>query len=456
LGRLSTNIFFLLTALLASDLLVAQESREFNAGIDAYEDGNYLRASNYFDMDSNSAALYMKGLSQYKLENYQDASGIFQDLLTKYPRTRYKDRSLVLLENIEKWLSIESRPSGDPPFKIGVLLPDYEQVVPFTRSILTGLRLAIDEHNALYPSKAVQLLFEASGNEAGSMSRSMTRLAQKKVNLVVGPLFSEQAILAGQVAERLKLPLIVPLATDDDVSEGKTYVFQINPSYSARGQSMARHSVQRLRNKRFGVLYQEGTLAAKMASSFVIAARKLGAQVRFITPLKNFRDWYQLDDIIEPDSLTKINSIYIPVTGEGAALASKMAYSSVRRLQPELRILGNGEWHGAPDESWGRVKKVIYTQDTVQDSLVASSNFYSQYRAILNTNPDQPGVTGYNVGSFLSSVFQDFENGEMITSEIRSKGAWEGIGRKINLSSSNANQALYFLDLVGVDPNEGQ
>jgi ABC-type branched-subunit amino acid transport system substrate-binding protein len=116
-------------------------------------------------------------------------------------------------------------------------------------------------------------------NEAHStvLARAVERLIEQEVDVIIGPVFSDEAIEAGAVSEEYGVPFFAPLATDDRVSEGRQYVFQANPSLSIRGRQMARFAVEDMELETIGIaVSMDNPLSERMAERFQEESLMLG------------------------------------------------------------------------------------------------------------------------------------------------------------------------------------
>src|SRR5690606_25039764 len=107
-------------------------------------------------------------------------------------------------------------------------------------------------------------VFRDAGNDPARVQAALRALLdEQQADLVIGPLYSEQARAAAEVAEQRGVVLVAPLATDERVSEARRFVFQANPTLTVRGELMARMAVYGLRLDSIGVVAQFGDPTAE-------------------------------------------------------------------------------------------------------------------------------------------------------------------------------------------------
>jgi ABC-type branched-subunit amino acid transport system substrate-binding protein len=243
----------------------------FREGLNAFERARYEVAAQAFndviDRPANrhtTSAMFLAGKTAYARGQYREAINILDRLTKRYPRTRYAAAARQTISNANRWIRVTESVSQDR-LELAVVLPLNENSRHFSHALVTGIRMAVDEHNRAADGKPVQIRFRDSGGTEDSARRALEILARETTPaIVIGPLFSEEALTAAQVAERYRIPMFVPLATDDRVALGRDFVFQANPSYEIRGRAMARYAVQRKRYRRLGVVSEVETFANLM------------------------------------------------------------------------------------------------------------------------------------------------------------------------------------------------
>lgn len=105
-------------------------------------------------------------------------------------------------------------------------------------------------------------------------------ITNKNVLAVVGPQFSSNAIPAGRVAEKAKVPLISPLSTNPETTRGKKFVFRSVFVDSAQGAAMAEFAFRDLKFSRAGLFYDiSNEYNRGLAVMFKKAFTQLGGKV---------------------------------------------------------------------------------------------------------------------------------------------------------------------------------
>ena len=423
----------------------------FQEGVDAWEDGRYDDAYQRFraiieapENRRTTAAMLMGGRSLLAAGRFAESSGLLTAFIRRYPESRYYDSAVGLRDAAQERYNLGIEAARDV-FLIGVLLPMTSRALRFTRSAFEGIRMAADEFNAR-GGRTVRLIFEDSGGEPRKARAAVRRLIDRAgPTVIIGPLFSEEAIAAAEVAEDAGVPLLVPLATDEAVARGRTNVFQANPTYEMRGRLMARRVVRNLRYTKIGVIADSASYAARMARGFIDEADDLGAATPLVGFLGGLSDWYALADRFGADALAHVDGLYIPVTGDDARGIINVALTSLERTSPRIPLFGNGEWADYPDVARLAQHETVYDVDFMVDSTRAEVvQFDQEYRRRTGEAPDKPAFVGFDVTRFLLQLATDLDERASLPDAFRTRAPYEGLGIRLYFGDGQVNQSVFF------------
>ncbi len=454
----------------------------FERGVEAFEAGDYDEALRLFERihaafpvhQKTTAAMAMHAKAAFRAGDYDQAERRAEALRNTYPQSRYigaMDRLLQLVADREA--AVRTQPE---PVRLGIALRlDGEQSV-LAQALFNGIRLAVEEANGsldldqltsaldgglddlafLMPleeeRRPVQMIFEEAGDGPADVEDAVERLVAEDVDFIIGPLFSEDAVAAARVAERNGVVMIAPLATQDAVSEGRSYIFQANPSVTTRGRAMARFADRSLGLRGIGVLAQgRSNLSLRMAESFRAEAERRGLHVPLFHAVdapSEFIGWVeetQTDSLYaEASSDAPFDGIYMPFSGSGVGRDIRHALGSLQREGLNVRVLGNAEWHGTVAPSQGGPFNTVYSNDfLVDDERSEVRTFQARYEALSGEGPDRLAFVGYDVTQFVLQALDD-ERRAALRDRLRSKAAFEGLGMRIAFEGQSVNQALFF------------
>jgi ABC-type branched-subunit amino acid transport system substrate-binding protein len=264
--------------------------------------------------------------------------------------------------------------------------------------------------------------------------------------------------VAGGVAEKARVPLIAPLATDSSVSKGRTYVFQANPTVPLRGRIMARFATQSLLTKGASIIYEKGNATSRqMAEGFRAEAKKQDLKVPFVLTLDNAREWSRLPETIEDDStitdsmFAATEAFYLPIAGRNASGKIQDVLTGMSRLNTEARILGNSYWHNLTVKQEASAFTVTYANDfNVRTGRPDVQDFMRRYRMLTGNTPDNLSVrgqrlayTGYDITQFVLSALSPSPPAG--PDDLRTNSSYEGLGIRLHFrGEDNVNRAMFF------------
>jgi len=430
----------------------------FNAGVQAWEHAAYDSAFAAFqavisaaENRRTTAATLMAGRTLLVTERYGEAIGLLSSFVTRYPQSRYAEPASRTLELARQRYEIQRKRDAGV-FELGVLLPMSERAVRFTRSMFTGIRMAVDRFNAR-GGRQVRIVFEDSGSSPRRAKSAFLRLLDRaNPGAVIGPLFSESAVVVADLADSAGVLLLVPLATDGAVTEGKSTVFQANPTYEMRGRLMARYAVQRLRYSNLGVIADSASYAARMAEGFEAEARELDANVSLVAMLTELSEWYSIaerfggrgDDQGE-NRLGVLDALYLPVTGENASGMATIALNEVGLVDAQLQLLGNGEWAHVADTDRMSGHGLVFASDFRVDSTSGEVlEFDRKFRLRMSRSPDQPAFVGRDVTAFLLERLDSIGPDQSLVQAFHDSGEFRGFGVRIFFGDDQVNTSIFF------------
>jgi branched-chain amino acid transport system substrate-binding protein len=125
--------------------------------------------------------------------------------------------------------------AADDTIKIGVVGPRTGTAAATGKAFEEGIAVALDMINAKgVLGKKLEVIFEDTAGDPEKAASAVEKLVTKdKVAMIVGESHSSAALAEIDVANRLKVPLVIAEAWHDDVTaKGYKYVFRAGPSNS--------------------------------------------------------------------------------------------------------------------------------------------------------------------------------------------------------------------------------
>ncbi len=419
----------------------------FQNGLASYGQGEYAEAERLFARaadefgynERTTAATLMVAKAAYADGDFDAALAAADRLVSAYPSSRYADEARRV-----RGLAGQGGASGrGRPFDLGIVLPVAGSDGYLGQALFNGIRIAVDERNASGRGRPVRMVFRDSRGTGDGARQAVEGVVGQGADAIVGPLFSDEAAMAGAEAEAAGVVLMAPLATDEAVGQGRRFVFQANPTFPARGRAMARYAVGRLGADRLGVASQRGTLGADMAGAFATEASRLGASIRFQESLADAAQWEDLDRAIGEGALRGVDAVYLPVTGRDAPRYAADALRALDALGRAPRPLGNTEWEGL-SSSTARASRLgaVFTQDFFVAPGAADA-FGRRYRELAGIGQDRLAIIGYDITRFVLTTLDTDESD--LADAIRQATLFEGLGHRFRFDGGQVNEALYVL-----------
>jgi len=175
---------------------------------------------------------------------------------------------------------------------------------------------------------------------------------EQHVSGIIGPIGSIESYAAAQTAERLEVPIMV-LSAREKITQVGTWVFRHRLTRSQQAQAVARHAVEDLGIKRFGILYPKSHYGRDMMTAFWRTVERLGGEIRAAQgysvhdrqlgdPIKRLVGRYYVDELeVDPhwESLnrkSKDKSLHVPPVVDFEALFIPDSGRRLRRILPFL------------------------------------------------------------------------------------------------------------------------
>ncbi len=430
-----------------------EAERTFEDALEAFGEGAYALAARLFERvrtayerhDRTTAALLMEAKALYRDGCFEAAAERARLLAAEFPESRYVEAAAQLRERAEEGLARNVA----LPRNLGVLLPLDGDHAPLAQALFTGVRMAVDEHNAQHPDRPVRMVFRNTGADSARAAEAAEELAALGAQAMIGPIYSGEAAAAAEAAERTGVALMAPLATDEGVSGGKRYVFQANPTLVMRGRLMARFAARSLRLNEFGVIGERDRdrISERMARGFLEEAAREGQTVQYDTLLVSQTAWSRLSETLSRSAILGASAVYLPIaSGESVARIHAAITSFDRmRLADEIRILGNGAWRSVPDPARASRYAATYADDFhVEAGDPAALAFRERYRELAGAEPEgRLAIIGYDTARFLIPLLVE-DSAAPLADRIREAPLREGLGTRIHFDGGNVNAAMFW------------
>lgn len=154
--------------------------------------------------------------------------------------------------------------------KIGVIMPQTGFLASPGQSVISGINLCIDEFNSKNSDKKIELIFEDSKSDPKIGVSAINKLINvDHVKIVIGDLGSPIFLAMASIAEKNKVVMISPGASNPSVSEAGDYIFRIYTSDEFDGKVMAGYLLDKKSANQVALLHFNNDYGAGLSKAFI-------------------------------------------------------------------------------------------------------------------------------------------------------------------------------------------
>ena len=282
-----------------------------------------------------------------------------------------------------------------------------------------GFMLALDSirNNGL---SAELHIFDAA-NDTAKIQEIISKPVMKKMDLIIGPLFYNEFMIAANFAKKHKINIVSPVKQSNKILLGNNYVSKVISSDPILVQSLAEFVEDSLKNENVVVVYsdnlKERINLEQFNAAFESARSKSRDSAFFRKPIifewENNESIKSLKSKLLPDSTSQKEN-YIVVLSDNQAMVTQLLTSlnSVHH-QYNIHVIGREDWedYGNLDVDYLHNLNVHLVLpefiDESDDKTIAFKNkFYDTYQCL----PGKFAYLGYDVGFYYLSLLNRYGN----------------------------------------------
>ena len=265
-------------------------------------------------------------------------------------------------------LGAASPAAAAEPIVLGAYLSMTGGVASYGEMGWTGITIAKKMQPEVL-GRPVDVKLADTKSDKVESANAVSRLIEKeKVCAIIGEMISGNTIAGADIAERSKVPMVSPTATNPIVTQGKKYVFRVCFIDTDQGRVLAKLAKDQLKAKTAALIYDMSQdysvgLATFFKKEFVAAGGKIVSETKFKSGDRDFTP--QLSSIKE----TNPDVICAPIYYTECALLARQA----REMDLKVPILG-GDGLQAPEllELGGSAVENIYFTTHFHKDMITS------------------------------------------------------------------------------------
>lgn len=304
------------------------------------------------------------------------------------------------------------------PFRIGVLVPtdldafDGSETQKAGSQILSGIAFRAYEFNRQSLTDHISLFVRDTYGLDGThlVKTTASLIDQESVQLILGPIFSEQAVTVSNACAAKGVTMITPTATDEHITLGIRTSFQINPTHNMRGRAIAKYLMQFPTMRTFGIFAERKTYGVEMAEGFRQEVISRGGKIKVYSMLSpKFSNIKETVDTLnrgkgksKGSQDRKLDAIYLPLTNLESI---GIALSQLRFYNFSGQIVGSGDWNDANilNRFEDLVNGVIFATDSyVSYDKPETSRTFTGYQLYWHSRQAPLFWNGYDALDYLT------------------------------------------------------
>ncbi|MBN1464197.1 penicillin-binding protein activator [candidate division KSB1 bacterium] len=423
--------------------------------------------------------------ARLEYKNGQKAAGdrILDSFLATKPAARYATIAQQLRS---------SDLGGSPQIRIGLLQPVSGYFAEESQDFLRGCAFALKRRSN---GPEIALILKDTRGDIVATINAAYELADADVQLVIGDLEGMRAATIAGLLRSSDIPVIIPVATDNNLAQISESVFQMNSDLETRSAALAEHAMKELNLKTFAILAPADDYGGIITDAFAAKVDQLhGAIISqqwyypgttdFSGHLQAIREagfrhayrdslhsWGLNPNMARIDSIysrldrqarrssedgdnlasytniavRSIDGVFIPCYEEDIPfIASQYALYNIKS-----QLLGGDSWNNA--EMLRRQQRYVngvvyiagfYLAETDLDYI----NFTRDFRLATAKSPGAMALYGYNIMNLIiKAVDSGNRTAREIAAYLASVHEFDGLGTKISLHNRRVNEFVNIL-----------
>jgi ABC-type branched-subunit amino acid transport system substrate-binding protein len=375
------------------------------------------------------------------------------DFLKKYPHSQRA--SLV------KDLYDKSNSQQKGTVLIGVLAPLSGNVADVGKQVVQGIQLAIDRCIAASDMKIKLVIYDTRGNMLETARQTQELIGEQHVSVIIGPILSQDAIVAASMLVGKDIVMITPTATDDGIAALGANIFQMNIPLGVLAAKIARYAMDNLNIHDFAIISPANEYGTALSKIFRAEVEKKGCEIvneqtydegthDFKGQLEKLREDLRVrnkqrtllekslegeeqpdpkkEKRIDPkadkhlvmpvDSTLQVGGLFIPAESEDVTMIAPQV--TFHRIKTQL--LGSTGWQNP--------KTIIDGKEYVNNALFSTNiqsggegdrewlDFKSAYRARYSIEPERIAAMGFDAASLVLQVIKDRGAGSVSAAQL--------------------------------------
>ncbi|MDQ1240195.1 MAG: branched-chain amino acid transport system substrate-binding protein [Thermodesulfobacteriota bacterium] len=331
-------------------------------------------------------------------------------------------------------LALVSPTLGADPILIGAYMPMTGSVAGFGQMCWSGIEVAKKMEPEVL-GRPVEMKLVDTKSEKADSANAVSRLIEKeKVVAILGETISGNTIAGSDYAERRKIPMISPTATNPIVTQGKKYVFRVCFIDTDQGLVGARLALDTLKAKSAALIYDISQdysvgLANFFKKEFTAGGGQIVSETKFKSGDRDFSPQLSRIKSLNPDI------IYAPIYYTELALIAKQA----REMGLKAPIVA-GDGAQAPEliELGGPAVEDIYFTAHFHEDMVNTERgkkFLAKFKA--ETGKPLDSFTAMGADAYYVTLDAIRRAGSVDPTQIRDALVktkdFEGVSGKISL-----------------------
>jgi ABC-type branched-subunit amino acid transport system substrate-binding protein len=335
--------------------------------------------------------------------------------------------------------------------QIGLLTPLSGYDADIGRQVLQGAQMALDQYTAASGAKIRLIICDTRGSGIETAKKTRELINEHHVPIILGPVLSQNAIVAASMLMDKDVVMLSPTANDDGIAALGPNIFQMNVTLGTLGAKIARYAMDNLNIRDFAIIGPSSEYAAALASGFRQEVEKSGREIvdeeSYDEGMRDFKVQYdrleakllqrrQQRTAVEkslsgdaapqgpksetkppPDTTYEVGGLFIPAEEEDVVMIAPQA--AFHRLKTQL--LGSIGWHNPKTIVDGKeyVSGALFS--TNLPASVASDkeflDFRAQYKSRWGAEPDRPAALGFDAACLITHCLRDIGQGTSPTAD---------------------------------------